>query len=233
MADQVPIVLIPGLLCSPRLYAEQLPALWRSGPVTVASHHGAGSIKEIASQVLASAPPRFSLAGLSMGGYVALEIMRQASDRVARLALIDTSARPDTPDKTQGRRDQIALAEAGRLGEVADGLYPRWVGPARRDDPALRSTVRQMADETGPEAFIRQQTAIMNRPDSRPGLGSIGCQALVAVGVDDEVTPLEHAQEMADGIPGARLLVIPDCGHLSTLEQPRIVTKALTAWLSQ
>lgn len=233
MGDQVPIVLIPGLMCSPRLYAGQIPELWRFGPVTVASHRGADSVKEIAGQILASAPPRFSLAGLSMGGYVALEIMRQAPERVARLALVDTSARPDTPDKTQARRDQIALAEAGRLREVADILYPRWVGPARRDDPELRNTVRQMADETGAEAFIRQQTAIMNRPDSRPGLGEIDCQTHLVVGVDDEVTPLDCSEEMAEAIPGARLLVIPDCGHLSALEQPRIVTRALTAWLSQ
>lgn len=233
MGDQGPIVLIPGLMCSSRLYAGQIPELWRFGPVTVASHRGGDSVKEIAGQILASAPPRFSLAGLSMGGYVAFEIMRQAPERVARLALVDTSARPDTPGKTQARHDQIALAEAGRLREVADILYPRWVGPARRDDPELRNTVRQMADETGAGAFIRQQTAIMNRPDSRPGLGEIECQTLVVVGVDDEVTPLDCAEEMAEGIPGARLLVIPDCGHLSALEQPRIVTRALTAWLSQ
>ncbi|MCL2581911.1 MAG: alpha/beta hydrolase [Streptosporangiales bacterium] len=233
MGEQVPTVLIPGLMCSPRLYAEQLPALWRFGPVTVAGHRGADSVKEIAGQILAAAPPKFSLAGLSMGGYVALEIMRQAADRVARLALVDTSARPDTPDKTAGRRDQMALAEAGRLGEVTDILYPRWVGPARRDDPELRWTVRQMADETGPEAFVRQQTAIMNRPDSRPGLSAIDCQTLVVAGVDDEVTPLDCSEEIANGIPSARLLVIPDCGHLSTLEQPKILTTALTAWLSQ
>lgn len=232
MADQVPTVFIPGLLCSPRLYAGQLPALWRSGPVTVASHHHEDSMAALAGTILASAPARFALAGLSMGGYLAFEIMRQAPSRVSRLALLDTSARPDTPEKTQTRHEQIALAREGRLGEVVDALYPAWVGPARRDDPALRDVVRQMADETGPEGFARQQTAIMNRPDSRPGLAAIECPVLVAVGADDVITPPEHAQEIADAIPGSRLVTIGDCGHLSALEQPAAVTKALTDWLT-
>lgn len=229
----MPIVLIPGLRCTPRLFAEQIPVLWRFGPVTVANHGQADSIEEIADQILAAAPPRFALAGLSMGGYLAFEIMRTAPERVATLALIDTSARPDVPERSQQRQGHIAMARDGRLGEVVDELYPKWVGPARRDDPVLREVVHQMADETGTESFIRQQVAVMNRPDSRPGLEAIDCQTHVVVGVDDETTPLECSEEIAKGIPGARLLVIPDCGHLSTLEQPRIVTTALTAWLSQ
>ena len=232
MTLPLPTVLVPGLLCSPRLYAGQLPALWRYGPVTVASHHHEDSVAAIAGSILASAPPRFALAGLSMGGYLAFEIMRQAASRVDRLALLDTSARPDTAEQTRVRHEQIALARDGRLREVVDALYPRWTGPARRDDPALRRAVRQMADETGPEAFARQQTAIMNRPDSRPGLGAIGCPVLVVVGADDQITTPEHAREIADGIPGSRLAVIGDCGHLSALEQPDAVTKELTGWLS-
>ena len=160
--SHVPTVLVPGLLCSPRLYAEQLPALWRSGPVSVASIHHDDSMAAIARRFLAAAPPQFALAGLSMGGYLAFEIMRQAGHRVTRLALLNTSARPDTAEQAQSRRDQVAMTQDGQFTEVVDILYRRWVRAARRGDLALHRVIRQMASETGPEAFIRQQTAIVS-----------------------------------------------------------------------
>jgi pimeloyl-ACP methyl ester carboxylesterase len=230
--DTVPTVLIPGLLCSPRLYAEQLPALWRSGPVVVASHRDDDSMAAIASRILATAPPRFALVGLSMGGYLAFEIMRQAGQRVERLALLNTTAYPDTAEKTKGRNEQIAMAEDGKFAEVVDGLSQVWLRAARRGDPALLRVIRQMADETGPEAFVRQQLAIMNRPDSRPGLAAISCPTLVLNAAEDEVITPGHAEEMAGRIPRARLVVVPECGHLSTLEQPAAVTEALVDWLT-
>lgn len=226
-----PILLIPGLLCTPRLYAEQLPALWRSAPVTVASHHQADSMAALADRILADAPPRFALVGLSMGGYIAFEIMRAAPNRVSRLALLDTTARPDTPAQSQRRREQIDRTRAGHFAQVVDELIEVWVRPSRRDD-GMRRLIHRMAAETGPEAFIRQQTAIMNRMDSRPDLAGIACPTLVVVGADDELTTPEHAKEMAGAVPDARLEVVPDCGHLSTLEQPDALTAALTAWLS-
>jgi pimeloyl-ACP methyl ester carboxylesterase len=128
--SSVPTVPVPGLLCSPRLFAEQLPALWRSGPVSVASHHHDDNFAAIAGQILAT-PPQFALLGLSMGGYLAFEIMRQAGDRVSRLALLNTSARPDTTEQAQRRRDHIAMAQEGRFAEVVDALYERWVRAAR------------------------------------------------------------------------------------------------------
>jgi pimeloyl-ACP methyl ester carboxylesterase len=230
--SQVPTVLVPGLLCSPRLYAEQLPALWRFGPVTIASHHHDDSMATIADRVLAAAPPQFALVGLSMGGYLAFEIMRQAAHRVTRLAVLDTTARPDTPEQTRRRHDQIALARSGQFDGVVDALFRLWVRAARRHDEPLRRVIRQMADETGPNAFVRQQTAIMNRPDSRPGLAAIDCPMVVVVGADDGLTTPEHAMDIVDGAPQARLVVVPDCGHLSTLEQPAAVTQALVDWLS-
>jgi pimeloyl-ACP methyl ester carboxylesterase len=230
--SSVPTVLVPGLLCSPRLYAEQLPALWRFGPVVVASHRDDDSMAAIASRILATAPERFALVGLSMGGYLAFEIMRQAGHRVERLALLNTTPYPDTPEKTQGRNEQIALAKDGKFTAAVDLLAQVWLRPARRGDPALLGVIRQMARETGPEAFVRQELAIMNRPDSRPGLAAISCPTLVLGGADDEVTIAEHAEEMADRIPQARLVVIPECGHLSTLEQPAVVTAALVDWLT-
>jgi pimeloyl-ACP methyl ester carboxylesterase len=224
-------VFIPGLLCSPRLFAEQLPAAWRHGPVTVARHDD-DSIGVIAERVLAAAPPRFALVGLSMGGYIAFEIMRQAPDRVTRLALLDTTARPDTCELTRRRHEQVALARDGGFGEVVDVLFRTWVRPSRHDDAALRQVVRTMADETGPAVFARQQTAIMNRPDSRPDLAMIRCPTLVLVGAEDAVTPPEHAAEICDAVPGARLEVIAGAGHLSTLEQPGAVAGVLGDWLT-
>jgi pimeloyl-ACP methyl ester carboxylesterase len=226
-----PIVLIPGLLCSWRLYAEQLPALRRLGPVTVADHRRDDSMAALAGRVLAEAPPRFRLVGLSMGGYLAFEIMRRAPERVSRLALLDTTARPDTTEQTRRRQDQVARTQEGQFPQVVDDLYHAWVRPSRRDD-AMRRAVLQMAEETGPDAFVRQQAAIMGRADSRPDLAGIGCPTLVLGGADDELTTPAHAGEIADGVPGATLVVVPDCGHLSTLEQPGAVTGALLEWLS-
>ncbi|HLW49204.1 MAG TPA: alpha/beta fold hydrolase [bacterium] len=228
----LPIVLIPGLLCSPRLYAEQLPALWRFGPVTIADHTRDDSVAGIARRLLADGPPRFALVGLSMGGYTAFEVMRTAADRVVRLALLDTSARADTPEQTERRRGQIALAQQGGFGEVLEPLFLSWVHRARRTDEELRQTVRRMAEqESGPEVFVRQQTAIMTRPDSRPDLRAIRCPTLVLVGDGDEATPPDRAAEIAQGIAGARLVTVPECGHLSTLERPEDVTRALVEWL--
>jgi len=229
----VPTVLVPSLLGSPRLYAEQIPALWRFGPVTVASHYHDQSMAAIAERIVSAAPPRFALAGLSMGGYVAFEIMRQAGHRVTRLALLNTAARSDTPEQTRRRRDQISRTRAGLFGEVVGDLYRLWVRDAIRDNGALRQVIHQMADDTGPDAFVRQQIAIMNRPDSLAGLAAIECPTLVMAGACDEITTPDQAAEMADRIPGARLVVVPDCGHLSTLEQPAAVTRTLVSWLSQ
>jgi pimeloyl-ACP methyl ester carboxylesterase len=231
MIEPLPIVLVPGLLCSPRLFAEQVPELWRFGPVLVADHTRDDRMAAIAARLLAAAPPRFALAGLSMGGYVALEIMRQAPRRVARLALLDTSARPDTPEQTERRRAQIALTESGRFGEIADMQYPLLVHRSREEDGELRRLVRLMAAETGPAGFVRQQTAIMGRPDSRPHLAGIACPTLVLVGAADELTPPDRSEEMARAIPGARLVVVSGSGHLSPLERPPQVTRALVEWL--
>jgi pimeloyl-ACP methyl ester carboxylesterase len=232
MREPLPSVLIPGLLCTPRLYAEQLPALWRFGAVTVANHTHDDSMSGIARRILSLAPPKFALIGLSMGGYVAFEILRQAPDRVAKLALLDTTARPDAPEQTEQRKRQIEMARHGRFDGIAQLLFPRFVAAARHGDRALQDIVRTMAEDTGAEAFVRQQTAIMNRADSRAGLGAIACPTLVVVGADDALTPPDRAAEMVAAISGARQRVVPECGHLSTLEQPETVTQALVAFLS-
>ena len=232
-AHSLPTILIPGLLASPRLYAEQIPELWRLGPVTVATHTQDDSMGAIARRILASAPAQFALAGLSMGGYVCFEILRQAPERIAKLVLLDTSARPDGLEQSEARRAQIALARSGRLGEIADTLFPRLVHARRWGDESLRRIWRAMVQEVGAEGFINQQMAIMSRPDSRPGLSAIRCPTLVIVGDSDLLTPPEWAEEIASGIAGARVSMIRDSGHFSTLEQPAAVTKSMVEFLQR
>ncbi len=232
MAEPLPIVLVPGLLCTQRLYLGQIPALERFGPVTVADHTRDDSMSGIAQRILSLAPPRFALVGLSMGGYVAFELLRQAPERVVKLALLDTTARPDVPEQTEQRRRQIDMARTGRFDGIAELLFPRFVAAARHADRALEDIVRTMARDTGAEAFVRQQTAIMHRADSRPGLAVIGCPTLVLVGEQDALTPPDRAAEMVAAIPDVRRVIVPDCGHLSAIEQPEAVTRALVSFLA-
>ncbi len=231
--ESLPIVLVPGLNCSARLYADQIPALWPFGPVMVADHTRDDSMTAIATRILAAAPPRFALAGLSMGGYIALEIVRQAAKRVARLALLDTGSRAEVPEQTAKRIPLIELARSGRFAEVPERQFPVFVHRDRYGDERLKAIVRQMAEETGPEAFLRQQAAIIGRKDARSGLATITCPTLVLVGDGDELTPPLLSEEIAAGISGARLVVIADCGHLSTLERPQAVNAALVAWMAE
>jgi pimeloyl-ACP methyl ester carboxylesterase len=231
MDNTMPILLVPGLAGSPRIYGPVAPAMWQFGPVTVANHVRDGNIGAIARRILAEAPPRFALAGHSMGGYIAFEIMRQAPQRVAKLALINTQARPDTPEATARRRAQIARTQGGEYHAVLDELFPGFVHPSRREDGALRKLVHEMGDDIGPEAFVRQQTAIMGRPDSRPTLAWIKCPTQVLTGDEDNTIPNSLSKEIADGIPGAKLTILPQCGHLPQVEQPRAATDALVEWL--
>jgi pimeloyl-ACP methyl ester carboxylesterase len=227
MADRLPILLIPGLNCTARLYAQQIPHLWRSGPLMIADHTCGESVPSIADAILASAPPRFSLVGFSLGGYLAFEILRKAPDRVARLALLDTSARADTAEQAEHRRQRIAAAQTGRFLESLGAQFPLLVGPSHRGDVNLQETYRSMATESGPDTFIRQTKAAMIRPDSRHCLSAIRCPTVIIVGEKDELTPPEMGQEIAAGISQSKLIVVPDSGHLTPLEQPQLITEAL------
>jgi pimeloyl-ACP methyl ester carboxylesterase len=232
-SEKVPLILLPGLLCDEALWAPQRAALADLAEVTIGDLTAADSMAGMAAAVLASAPPRFALAGLSMGGYVSFEIMRQAPERVLRLALLDTSARPDTPEQTKMRRELMAQASSGDFKGVTPRLLPRWVHPSRVHDEALAATVTSMTQRVGREAFLRQQAAILNRPDSRPGLSRIRCPTLVLCGHEDLSTPPALHREIAADIADARLVIVPECGHLSTLERPETVNRELRAWLSR
>jgi pimeloyl-ACP methyl ester carboxylesterase len=231
MNESLPIVLVPGLLCSPRLYHEQIPYLWQFGPVTIADHRKDDTLDGIARRILAAAPPRFALIGLSMGGYIAYAILRAAADRVVKLALLDTAARADLPEQTARRNAQIEMAQTGRLNDVVEQLWPLFVHKNRHSDAGLKRIVQAMADDTGADAFVRQQRAIMGRPDSRPDLPKIACPTLVVVGDGDTLTPPKVAEEIVGLVPRSRLVTIPDCGHLSPIEKPDAVTKLLVEWL--
>ena len=232
MNDATPVLLVPGLGCSPRLFAPQMQGLWQFGPVIVADTRRGATMESIARRILDTAPPHFALAGLSMGGYVAFEIMRQAPERVLRLALLDTAPRADRPEQTERRDAQIAMTREGRFAEIPELLFPLMVHPDHLADAELRDAFDRRFHENGPDAFIQQQEAIKSRPDSRPSLGAISCPTLVLVGDGDQVTPPDAAREIAEGIGGSRLVIVPKSGHLSTLEQPNAVMLALTEWLT-
>lgn len=228
------LVFVPGLLCDAQLWRAQLENLSDVAEMWVADHTRSDTMAGVARDLLGDAPfDSFALAGLSMGGYISLEIMRQAPQRVQKLALLDTAARGETPEQSERRNGFIELAGRGRFLGVTEALLPLLVNPSRLADRPLTDAIKLMAKNVGKEAFVRQQRAIMSRAESRPLLASIKCPTLVLCGRQDQLTPLDRHEEMAAGIKGARLEVIEDCGHMSTMEKPELVNQALRRWLAQ
>ena len=226
------VVFLPGLLCDARLWAAQVRALGARATLQVADMTTGGTMAALAADVLARAPSgRFALAGLSMGGYCALEIVRQAPERVAALALLDTSARPDTPEGTTNRRRLVKLAEHD-FDRVVDELLPKLVAPAHLADPAIAGVVRAMARAFDPTSFARQQEAIISRADSRPLLPTISCPTLVLCGREDRGFPPETSLRLAQAIAGARLGWIEGAGHLTPLERPLEVNRLLVPFVA-
>lgn len=226
-----PLVLLPGLMCDARLYRPQIEVFSQTRPVTVAPISAGERIEEIASGLLDQLPHRFALAGLSMGGVVALELIRRAPERVSRLCLMATDAQADTPQMAASREDLIIGAQGGRLEEVmrklvgSDTLAP---GPQRI--PILNGLLA-MAQDLGVETFVRQMRALQRRPDQQAALRRIKVPTLVLCGAHDTLTPVKRHSFMAELIPGAELLVIEKAGHLPTLETPDLVNEALQTWL--
>ena len=225
------ILLLPGLLNDASVFTDQVAALATVATVEVGDLSHAETIAELAASVLKLASAkRFVLLGLSMGGYVAFEIIRQAPERVAGLVLMDTTARPDTPEASAKREALIKLA-ASDLDAVTEQLLPLLAHPERMNLPVVRGVIQSMASGLGAEVFARQQRAIIGRPDSRPTLASITCPTLVICGQDDLITPPELAAEIAEGIRHANLEIVADCGHLSPLDQPQAVSALLLDWI--
>src|SRR5579875_1991926 len=228
------LVLVPGLLCDAALWRGQVEDLADMATPWIADVTRDDTMTGMAQRVLAEAPAeRFALAGLSMGGYVAQAIMRLAPERVERLALLDTSATADTPEQAARRRGLIELAEKGEFHGVTPRLLPLFLHPDRLSDRPLTEAVMAMTERVGKDAFLRQQRAIMSRPDNRPNLPKIDCPSLVLCGRQDQMTPLAWSEEIAALIPGAQLEVIEDCGHLTTMERPWETSVALRQWLTE
>jgi pimeloyl-ACP methyl ester carboxylesterase len=227
-----PVVFLPGLICDARLWRDIIDGLADNIAPMVADLRLDESIAAMASRTLAAAPPRFALAGLSMGGYVALEIIRQAPERVTHLALFDTSARSDTEERRETRRKGIEMISQGKFIGVSRGLLGQLVAPHHLGTP-LADEVQAMSERVGSDAYIRQQKAIMNRIDSVPHLKDITVPTLVGVGALDKMTPPELAEEMAANIAGAELVKVPDAAHLPTMENPGPVVEAMKMWLGR
>jgi len=227
-----PLVLLPGMMCDARLFLPQIVALSTERPVQVAPVNLGGTIEDIARSVLAAAPERFALAGLSMGGIVAMEVLRCAPARISRLALMDTNCQAEMPNVAAAREPQIVGAKAGRLAEVMrDEMKPNYLapGPGRLE---VLNTVMDMALDLGPEVFIRQSRALQRRPDQQGTLRKSKTPTLVVCGEHDALCPVRRHEFMAHLMPNARLEIIADAGHLPTLERPDEVTGLLRRWLS-
>ncbi|HEX4332902.1 MAG TPA: alpha/beta fold hydrolase [Usitatibacter sp.] len=232
MANQT-VLFLPGLLEDADAFAAQVERLRPHATCIVADLTEADSIAALAARALKVAPEGpLCLVGHSMGGYVALEAMRQAPRRIERLALLNTHARPDSEEATQNRRRLMALA-AKDFPAVIETLMPKLMTPRHLEDTDLRGTITEMALAVGKDAFLRQEAAIIGRIDSRPSLDAIRCPTLVVAARHDQLMPVEILQELALGIPGARLEMIEDSGHMATIEQPRQVAELLDGWLGR
>jgi pimeloyl-ACP methyl ester carboxylesterase/predicted ester cyclase len=226
----LPLLLLPGTVCDARLFAPVLRQL--AVPiVSVVDMSGEKSTADLAARILREAPERFSLLGFSLGGIVALEMIAQAPERVARLALIDTTGRPDPGANAGLRRAAVAKArETGMDGYIADA-WDRLVSPGKRDDAELRELIIAMARDAGTDVLASQSEVAIHRADSRPRLSAIAVPTLILAGEAEQVCPLEAHQEMAAAIPGAQYFTIPDAGHFAPLENPAAVARHVRDWL--
>ncbi|MDV7143152.1 alpha/beta hydrolase [Tropicimonas sp. TH_r6] len=230
MTKQIPIILVPGLLCDERVFKAQTEALADLASVRIADTTGCDSIEAMAAAILEDAPEKFALCGFSMGGYVCQEILRQAPERVDRLALISTNARADSDEARAFRKELLSISSEGHFEEAVDRLLQHLLPAARQDDPELTTLFHLMADRIGPAGFERQQRAIMERPDHLKELSEIPCRTWVLCGHDDPLMAHATQLEMATGIPTSMLASLPNCGHLATIEKPNEVSGYLRRW---
>lgn len=226
-----PLLLLPGLLCDDQLWAAQTAALAGDCDFVVADMTQDDSIAGMASRAISQMPESFAVCGLSMGGYTAMEVMRQAGDRVTHLGLFDTSPYADTPERIEIRRNLIERVKGGAFENVIEEHFQSFVHPSRLSDTELMGKIRTSALNVGPDAYIREQTAIIGRVDSTDSLSKVTCPTLVLCGAEDALTPPSLHDEMAELVQGATLVKVPGSGHLPTLEKPDEVTAAMRDWL--
>ncbi len=227
-----PLVLLPGMMCDARLFGPQIDAMSGERTLHVAPIGGHDSVDALAAEVLTNAPPRFALAGLSMGGILAMEILRQAPERLTHLALLDTNPCAETDAVKAARAPQIAKAQAGQLRSVMrDEMKPNYLtdGPRRG---AILDLCMAMAEGLGPEVFVRQSVALQNRPDQCDTLRACTVPTLILCGEDDRLCPVHRHTLMQGLVAGSTLKIIENAGHLPTIEQPEATTQALRDWLA-
>ncbi len=226
------LLLLPGMMCDERLWKRQIEVLDVNCFVADLMSHD--NIPNIATAILETAPESFAVAGLSMGGIVAFELWRQAPQRITHLALLDTNPHADTPDKRTMRMDQVRQVLSGQLKKLAtESLKPAYLAKANRDDQELLDEILAMALDAGEEVFERQSLALKDRVDSVATLDTINCPTTVICGAEDHICPPAYHELMAERISGSHLVVIEDCGHLATMEQPDIVNQELQRLLQQ
>ena len=234
MTEKHSLVLIPGLLCTADLWRDQIEALDDVADITVADHTRDDTMSAIARRLLSDAPERFALAGLSMGGYIALEVMRQAPERVTHLAIMDSRAVADSPEDRQRRLDFIKLVEKGSAFKgVTRSLLPILIHESRLKDEELIARIFKMAEDIGKEAFLRQERALLDRDVLTDMLRTISCPTLILAGADDKLIPPKLQRAMAVEIPTAQYVEIPNCGHLPTMEEPELTSKHMRHWLAR
>ena len=228
-----PLVLLPGMMCDARLFGPQIAELSADTAVMVAPITQGERIEEIASSLLDLLPKRFALAGLSMGGIVAMELLRRAPDRITRIALMDTNPLAETPVIAANREPQIVKVRSGRMLEVMrDEMKPNYLAPGSQRADVLE-LVMDMAETLGAEVFIRQSRALQRRRDQQAILRKCKVPALILCGAHDQLCPVKRHTFMAELIPYAKLVVLENAGHLPTLEQPAETTAALRDWMRQ
>ena len=231
------LVLLPGFLCDQVVWQDQIDQLWDVADCTCAEYGLVDSLPAMADSVLRTAPAQFSVAGHSMGGRIAWEIFRRAPERVRRLAVFDTgtakrSEGASGDEEERGRRRLLAVARSDGMRAMAFEWIQGMVAPRRLTDSALVESIASMFERKTPDVFEAQMNALLNRPDATELLGRIRCPTLVLTGREDGwSTPAAHEQ-IASRIRGSKLVVVPESGHMSTLEQPAAVSGAMREWLA-
>src|SRR5512139_340979 len=231
-----PLVLVPGLMCDEAVWTHQIAVLGAGRSVQVAEHALSNTLGAMADRILASAAPRFALAGHSMGGRVALEVMARAPGRVTRLALLDTGYEALAPGEAgerekAGRFRLLEMARRDGMLAMAEDWARGMVHPTRLSDQTLMQSIYAMIVRAGVEKFEAQIHALLARSDRTGLLPTLHLHTLVLCGRDDGWSPLSRHQQMARLIPGSTLVDVPDCGHMSTMERPQAITNALRTWL--
>lgn len=232
-AESTTLYLVPGLLCDGIVWAHQIATLAPAYDVRVPDLTACASITDMAAGILADAPPRFAVAGHSMGARVALEMLARAPERIQRIALLDTGVHPPAPNEASARAAMLDISVTHGMRALADHWLPPMVADGALDrNPALRATLYAMVERMSPAIHRNQIGALLRRPDARPLLGKITCPVLVGVGEHDRWSPPEQHEAIAAAIPHARYVIFSDCGHMAPMENPEAVTAALSAWMN-